>query len=1054
MLFSQVNAKNGNFSVSYTDVVIEDFYLLRTYNSAMVKTGLFGYGWGSSYDDMLVVLPDGTIAFLANGIRRIMFRPDHLDKEQVLRTVEAILEARQKQGRIESAEERQRLKTRLLNSEETRINYWRNILQLDWAPFPKLKTGTVLLSKCDQCMQDALRLEVLEQGYKIIISRTESKYFNQRGQMTRSIKNLGTEQEASANFHYDDDHHLQLITFGNGHYLKVRTNAIGYITQLKDQYGRRANYTYDLDTRNLLSSQDIGGTRHVHEYDKQHNMTAIKYEDGTQRIIEYENSLCTTLKFKDRSHWKFQYRDSANFEETYLYIGDGKNTIQKQYYSYLYDLDPLGTRYLKQLAHHRSSGDSIRLVLNSFPLTKQAQYNDWNIKYFYDDLNRLVRAVDSSGLEFRIDYDRGQDQPTFYCRGQQFQGLQNLKSRSGRFLLPSGDTIWQYHTNLVKEPKTLKQMALLDSILLMASFSINKFIHSGKVYSRIPLKRLLYHEAFLQQEDQPHALREMASYIVNTLVPVEEATVENPALYRRAWMEAASQLHEKCSSLEKDTFQWSITAPDACWTHLRAGQYQRVLEMVNKAASHGIQNKRLEQYKALAYVLSGQKQSAEAMLGQTEQRLELLKTLNSLDNSHLQSRAEGWEDMLIQVLDTKEKSFYYFDKVFPSVSEVLQGQPNEPCPDKLEKASHFLQKAYAEQPSAQILTRLIQLHSFQKKIYPFEYLTVLQDSAMLSTGAYYYYDLALDEQEQSKRQDYLLKAQQLYQKLHRVFADPQAALHLYDISKQLSSPDLDLLLKDDRFQNQVFYLTHFSQLLRRAAKPASSPLDTIFRKISESIWQKWQQQPSFRNDLTTADDYSKALSRIAHKTNMAYNTRLNAHKKLVEIFPQIYHLAPSETGAIRIISAFSRLASFMIRKKQHEEAYSYLDMALTQCNQLMPTYQESARFKNALTRVQIVSAATALYTNRWQKAEEHARLALELTSGKGFANTSLIRALLLTRQYDAALAHYEKVKYDELNSKESMADALLRQLSNMEEYGVFEADHAEVNRFRSFLEGE
>jgi hypothetical protein len=54
-----VNLKNGNFYVSYTDIVVpgggKKLEITRTYNSKATEVGWFGFGWGSLYETKLVV---------------------------------------------------------------------------------------------------------------------------------------------------------------------------------------------------------------------------------------------------------------------------------------------------------------------------------------------------------------------------------------------------------------------------------------------------------------------------------------------------------------------------------------------------------------------------------------------------------------------------------------------------------------------------------------------------------------------------------------------------------------------------------------------------------------------------------------------------------------------------------------------------------------------------------------------------------------------------------------------------------------------------------------
>src|ERR1017187_9057014 len=66
-----VNTKNGDFFVTYGDIEQtsgdHELNLDRTYNSRESGAGWFGYGWGSTFETKLVVMPDGSVAAYENG---------------------------------------------------------------------------------------------------------------------------------------------------------------------------------------------------------------------------------------------------------------------------------------------------------------------------------------------------------------------------------------------------------------------------------------------------------------------------------------------------------------------------------------------------------------------------------------------------------------------------------------------------------------------------------------------------------------------------------------------------------------------------------------------------------------------------------------------------------------------------------------------------------------------------------------------------------------------------------------------------------------------------
>lgn len=63
-----VNVRNGNFSLTYAAFEAgQGVPYRRTYNSLATNAGVFGLGWGSTFDTRLIVLPGGRVVVRENG---------------------------------------------------------------------------------------------------------------------------------------------------------------------------------------------------------------------------------------------------------------------------------------------------------------------------------------------------------------------------------------------------------------------------------------------------------------------------------------------------------------------------------------------------------------------------------------------------------------------------------------------------------------------------------------------------------------------------------------------------------------------------------------------------------------------------------------------------------------------------------------------------------------------------------------------------------------------------------------------------------------------------
>ncbi len=69
--FGGVNLKNGNFYISYTDMVVHGvgpkLEMTRTYNSKSTSVGWFGFGWGNVFETKLVPSADGCVVVHEHG---------------------------------------------------------------------------------------------------------------------------------------------------------------------------------------------------------------------------------------------------------------------------------------------------------------------------------------------------------------------------------------------------------------------------------------------------------------------------------------------------------------------------------------------------------------------------------------------------------------------------------------------------------------------------------------------------------------------------------------------------------------------------------------------------------------------------------------------------------------------------------------------------------------------------------------------------------------------------------------------------------------------------
>src|SRR6185503_12977446 len=130
---ANVNLKNGNFSIIYTDILYSGGFepqVERVYNSRTAFKGSFGWGWGFEYEAYLTVSGDRTVTIheYGGGAENIFDPGDHQRTEvwqaDVEREVTAILGANKKEIDAMTAAARADYQSRLESDATFRHDEW------------------------------------------------------------------------------------------------------------------------------------------------------------------------------------------------------------------------------------------------------------------------------------------------------------------------------------------------------------------------------------------------------------------------------------------------------------------------------------------------------------------------------------------------------------------------------------------------------------------------------------------------------------------------------------------------------------------------------------------------------------------------------------------------------------------------------------------------------------------------------------------------------------------------------------------------------------------
>ena len=302
--FAGVNLKNGNYYITYTDIVVpgagQDLKIERTYNSRSIRKGWFGYGWGSDYETFLNVSADGSIIVHENGSgARTRFVPNvKVDTEKaVKRIIQAMMKNR---GSVLSAHTIATLTKKLKNDSEIRQTYARK-----YNVTVKLASGVELSSHA----RGKQKVTKTDDGYMRKFRDGRVDYFNNQGKLTK-IKYHGSYH---VDFFYDKTNgNLKSIKDSMAKQLhfkwyegKKLVRSIGAGT------GRKASYKYSNEGNNIYS-EDTAKNIFRYKYDSNHNMIQVAYKDKTKMDIIYTPTTQFVKSVTKRSGNRIEYKYESN----------------------------------------------------------------------------------------------------------------------------------------------------------------------------------------------------------------------------------------------------------------------------------------------------------------------------------------------------------------------------------------------------------------------------------------------------------------------------------------------------------------------------------------------------------------------------------------------------------------------------------------------------------------------------------------------------------------------------------------------------------------------
>jgi len=457
-LLSGVNLKNGNYFISYTDIVTtskgKTIDMTRTYNSKSTSVGWFGYGWGTPFETRLEASLDGSVYIIENGTGGKSRFTDSItgsSNVNVRKISSNIVKELKKKTPLSQKSENELVKK--LNDDDI----FRHKMAQKLGIKAPMKAGRILKS-FDYGYQ---KLAVVPKGYKRAFDSGMVQFFNVNGDLIASKDKSGYSLKFKRN---KVTRKVEKIFDNLGNSFTISWSSDGFISSVAAKGSAKATYKYD-GNKNLIASKDINGSTFTYSYDGAHNLTGITdkniknkknatikiaYEPKTffAKRVEKRNGDIVEYKYgsKDKKYlhyWtevdkrgisgqpyvnKYEYEHKLRadgsqwlYRTKFITGADRKGSklvggITRETFNNAVELPKkiiqgdriTDFKYSKGLMVSKKSNDGTFSNLEYDSKTKRVSRvtnNDGWIKYTYNKKGELSKAIDSKGNAIALIYD-------------------------------------------------------------------------------------------------------------------------------------------------------------------------------------------------------------------------------------------------------------------------------------------------------------------------------------------------------------------------------------------------------------------------------------------------------------------------------------------------------------------------------------------------------------------------------------------------------------------------------------------------------------------------
>ncbi len=398
-LYAGVSLKNGNFYISYTDILVpgggHDLKVVRTYNSRATEVGWFGFGWGSDYESYLTVSADGSVVVHENGSGALTRFTPKAAVDPISAANKIIAAMRKKTSLSEKVASD--LRKKLAGDAEIRQAYARK-----FNVKAKLAAGTILYSNTRGLQQ----VHKIKSGFKRVYNDGKSEFFNTAGKLEKIKDKNGY----IISFKYNKSNKLVSIKDSQAKQLFFSWYTDGKVKEVWSAGDKKVFYKYK--GHDLIETKDIAGNVFKYDYDGHHNMVAITYSDKSKKIIKYnkKTQFVTEVIDKNGESTGYKYDSNPKNPDFHYWTIVTKNTAAGKKTSNRYEYEiknrPDGSQYTYRILTEVNSFKTETIYSECCSLPLKITRGNHVTTFDYNKKGLLTSKSSTKGDFVRLEYHK------------------------------------------------------------------------------------------------------------------------------------------------------------------------------------------------------------------------------------------------------------------------------------------------------------------------------------------------------------------------------------------------------------------------------------------------------------------------------------------------------------------------------------------------------------------------------------------------------------------------------------------------------------------------